>query len=281
MHPYLRLAISATSAISETTLLFFPWIFSPPSNAHLATIELPPSWAAGLIFALLDPIFTLLMRYWPILPFVGVGGSAMLHVFTVDAAQRFGLTRQSTSLDEKELAQDHEEDDHPKTGRLSRPAATFTSWLPVLTAALSNASLLNLSKAVMCPTNRTVEGLTIFMWAFSFAIRLTDYALCEDGQRPVFLGYGGIDVARSQLQNIFMVFVARSAVRVALGMPALGFMEMMDEAEATRLFGLQRYQHISSAVISWLPPWLSIVGAILGLVLQIVSFWVYPGSRRG
>jgi hypothetical protein len=274
--PILAQAIRLTSGLTEVSLVFSTWIVSLPArpeNRPQDTLSRQTLLAA--LYAISEPIYTLLLLRIALAPSIPVIGTSIIHVtmsmsFTnslnVVLAQLSHPADSGRTVSHVEKSQTTLQSQNPSPSperfdeiraEYDRMCSAF-EYLFTQTAAASNASLLLLSQHLLVANEDDSSApmwLSAFGFAFFLILRMADYSLASVTQRPLFLGQRGLIADTwKQIQLLAVYLVVRNVVRLSLGMGSLGIFEKTAVIEQIFRSGYDAWwQDIVSRLPAWLP----------------------------
>lgn len=232
------------------------------------------------MYAVLEPLYVLLLRRLPIDPFMYSVGSGMMYLILrlrIPGRPRMLSRVEGREVDEKCIDEQRppkrQEKDYMQT-----LDETIARYLPLHLLAISNASLQNLVQSLTIPQPTFILYLSLFAWIIFLCIRIRDYELCRSSDRPLYLGQCGLDYTLEQFSYLACMLTLRVVLRLALGLPVPGMLETRDESTATELFGQQRFE-ANYQFVEKVPRWARWVLQALNLVLAFAAGRMYAWER--
>jgi hypothetical protein len=284
--PTLTQAVRLASGMTELCLVFSTWIISlPASPGNRPQDALSRQTLLAALYAISEPIYTLLLLRIALAPPILVIGTSIIHLtmstsFTnslnvvlaqLNQTSGSGRTvsyvgKSQPSLQSQKQSPSPERVDEIRA-KYDRMCSAFEFAFTQTTAA-SNASLLLLGQYLLVANEYDLSApmwLSAFGLVFFLISKMADYSLASVTQRPLFLGQRGLtaDTWR-QIQLLAVYLVVRTVVRLSLGMGPLGIFEKAAVIEQIFQPGHDAWwQDFVSKLPAWLPFALSAFSVVL------------------
>jgi hypothetical protein len=269
-------AIRLTSGLTELCLVFSTWIVSlPASPENRLQDALSRQTLLTALYAISEPIYTLLLLRTTLAPPILVMGTSIIHLamsasFTdslsavlAQLSHTAGSGRTASHV-EKSQPTSQSQKQPPSPERVDEIRAEYDrmcsafEYVFTQTSAASNASLLLLGQYLLVANednSSALRWLSAFGFAFFLISRIADYLLASVTQRPLFLGQRGLtaDTWR-QIQLLAAYLVVRTVARLSLGVGSLGIFEKAAVIEQIFRPGHDAWwQDFVSKLPAWLP----------------------------
>ena len=287
-------AVRLASGLTELSLVFSTWIISLPAySEHRSQGTVSRQALATALYAISEPIYTSLLLRVALAPPILVIGTSTIHLTTstlftdslkVVLAKSIHASDSSGTVSHVEKLQSEQPLDSENVNEI-RAEYYRICWVfeyaLAQTSAASNASLLLLDQYLLVANednSSTPMWLSAFGFAFFLISRMADYSMASVIQRPLFLGQRGLiaDTWR-QVQLLIFYLMVRIAVRLALGMEALGMLEKAAVVENMFRPGCDAWWQ---DFVSKLPAWLPFALSALSVGLTVLSQLYWARIRR-
>lgn len=243
-----RIAALAAASTNDLLLWSSPWVVSPCScakrNATVAT--LPTAVTTGIIYGIAEPLFTSLLVWVSVPPWLLVLALQLLHGFggvLGPLCMIIMLHAGEQRASESSKSSDEVSTDADRVTTVTRWKFVLPYLFAVQTSAASNAALLLWVQSFGASSR---PGSSLYLSISDLcalgavvAARYGDYNIAETCHRAQYLGHRGWTYGKHQLRSLALLVAVRMAMRLVLGMSVfLAFFP----GDPDLLFGSHRWQ---------------------------------------